>query len=168
MTAKVLVSACLLGTRVRYDGTGAETVDEVLQRWRAEGRLITVCPEVAGGLPVPRPPAEIEGGTGADVLDGTARVRTASDDVSDAFVRGAEAALGLVKQHDIAVAVLKERSPSCGSGRIHDGTRTGTLTDGDGVTTALLQQHGVSVFGESRLMDADALLRSLDEARTTD
>lgn len=152
----------MLGTRVRYDGTGADTVDDVLERWRNEGRLITVCPEVAGGLPVPRPPAEIVGGSGEDVLDGDAQVLTATTDVSDAFVRGAQAALALVKQHDIAVAILKERSPSCGAGRIYDGTRTRTLIDGDGVTTALLQRHGVTVFGESRLADADALLRSLD------
>lgn len=164
MTAKVLVSACLLGVKVRYDGTGAETAGECLQRWQAEGRLVTVCPEVAGGLPVPRPPAEIEHGSGEDVLDGRAVVRTATEDVSAAFVRGAEAALALVEEHGILVAVLKERSPSCGAGRIYDGTRTGGLKDGDGVTSALLKRHGVTVFGETRLSEADELLRQIDGA----
>lgn len=162
MRAKVLVSGCLLGARVRYDGRGVELGSDMLERWRVEGRLVTVCPEVAGGLGVPRPPAEIVGGTGADVLAGRAEVRTASADVSDAFVRGAHAALALVQEHGVRVAVLKERSPSCGSGQIYDGTRTRTLRSGDGVTTALLRAHGVLVFGETELDAADAALRALD------
>ncbi len=163
MVAKVLVSACLLGVKVRYDGTGAGSVADVLERWREEGRLITVCPEVCGGLPVPRPPAEIVAGTGSDVLDGLAAVRTRTADVSAAFVAGANAALTLATAHSIQVAVLKERSPSCGSGEIYDGTYTRSKRSGDGVTAALLKRHDIAVFGESQLAEADALLRSLDD-----
>ena len=162
MKARVLVSACLLGQRVRYDGGGHGPFD-LLETWRDEGRVISVCPEVAGGLGVPRPPAEIVGGTGADVHAATAAVITdAGVDVSGQFRRGAEVALELVRHHDIRVAVLKERSPSCGSGAIYDGTHSRTLTRGDGVTTALLREHGVEVFGESELAAADAMLRELD------
>ena len=163
MASKVLVSACLLGAKVRYDGGGATVVGEALARWEAEGRIVTVCPEVAGGLGVPRPPAEIEGGDGVDVLAGTAAVRTAKSDVSAEFVAGAEHALSVAQRHGIRVAVLKARSPSCGSIQIYDGTRTKSLRDGMGVTTALLRAHGIEVFDEEHLEQADAALQALDQ-----
>jgi uncharacterized protein YbbK (DUF523 family) len=163
MTEKVLISACLLGVKVRYDGGDNPQESSILDRWRAEGRLVPVCPEVAGGLSVPRPPAEIQGGEGVDVLTGSAVVQTVQgEDVSDAFLVGAQAALALVRAHDIKVAVLKERSPSCGSGRIYDGSFEHQQRNGDGVTTALLRQHGVAVFGESELASADGALRAVD------
>lgn len=148
---KVLVSACLVGERVRFDGRDKAQQHPVLARWLAEGRVVRVCPEVAGGLPVPRPPAEISKGR---VLARDGR------DVSDEFERGAQEALRLVKAHGITLAVLKSGSPSCGSGFIYDGTFSKTRVDGDGVTTALLQRHGVTVFSELDWDQADAALNA--------
>ncbi len=164
MTAKVLVSACLLGQRVRYDGGASDPNSEILERWTAEGRIVAICPEVAGGLPVPRPPAEIEPqATALDVLQGAGTVNTAAGtDVSAAYVAGARAALALAEKHGIRIAVLKERSPSCGSAGVYDGTFSRTLTAGMGVTAELLSRHGVTVFGESRLQEADAAVTASD------
>ncbi|GII78404.1 hypothetical protein Sru01_33860 [Sphaerisporangium rufum] len=161
---RVLVSACLAGRPVRYDGRAKTSGDAVLVRWRAEGRLVLFCPEVAGGLPVPRPPAEIEGGAGgAAVLAGHARVLTAAGaDVTAHFVEGAHAALAVARRLALRVAVLKEGSPSCGALRVHDGTFGGRLAPGAGVTTALLRAHGVDVFGEDDLAAAAVRVAELD------
>ncbi|MDR0209546.1 MAG: DUF523 domain-containing protein [Pseudomonas putida] len=158
---KVLVSACLLGQRVRYDGRDSGYPD-VLQRWQAEGRVVPLCPEVAGGLPTPRPPAEIPGGQGAAVLDGQAQVVTVTGmDVSEAFLAGARQALALVRQHGIRVAVLKAGSPSCGNRLTYDGTFSGVKVPGEGVTTALLRREGVQVFSELELEDAQRALEGV-------
>ncbi|AXM97122.1 DUF523 domain-containing protein [Pseudomonas plecoglossicida] len=155
---KVLVSACLLGQPVRYDGR-ASGYPDLLQRWQAEGRVVALCPEVAGGLPTPRPPAEIPGGQGADVLDGDAQVLTvAGEDVSAAFLAGAQQALALVRRHGIRVAVLKAGSPSCGNRLVYDGTFTGVKVAGEGVTVALLRREGVRVFSELELEQAQRAL----------
>lgn len=160
---KILVSACLLGQRVRYDAKIVSLASDLLSHWRGEGRLVVICPEVAGGLGVPRPAAELQGGDGHAALDGEARLRTRDgEDVTAAFLRGAEAALELARQHDIRLALLKERSPSCGRGSIYDGAFAGQLTAGDGVTAALLTRHGVEVFGESRVAQLAARLAALD------
>lgn len=160
---KVLVSACLLGERVRFDARDAAVHDDHLARWLREGRVVPICPEVAGGLPVPRPPCEIRGGTGSDVLAGAARVVSIEGrDETPAFRRGAERALELVRTHRIRVALLKERSPSCASTAIHDGTFTGRHVAGEGVTAALLRSHGVQVFSEEAIAEADAALRALE------
>lgn len=154
MTAmeRILVSSCLLGLPVRYDGTGRHSDDELFGRWRTEGRLVPVCPEVCGGLPVPRPAAEISGGLGGDVLDGRARVLTrAGADVTRQFLDGARHALATATAHGIRVAILKEGSPSCGSGRVYDGAFAGRSVPGDGVTTALLERHGIEVFAEDAM-----------------
>ncbi|NCT83886.1 MAG: DUF523 domain-containing protein [Comamonadaceae bacterium] len=160
----VLLSACLLGRPVRFDGAHQQSADPVLQRWLDQGRVVPLCPEVAGGLPVPRPAAEIaRGAGGAQVLAGGARVLTrAGDDVSDAFIAGARQALALVQAHGIRVAVLKDGSPSCGASTVHDGTFTGTRIAGQGVTAALLREAGVQVFSELQFAAADALLSVLD------
>ncbi|WP_165671842.1 DUF523 domain-containing protein [Metapseudomonas otitidis] len=159
---KILISRCLLGQRVRYDG-GAHGPYELLQRWQDEGRVVPVCPEVEGGLPTPRPPAEILGGQGLQVLEGQARVMTdGGEDVTTAFVAGARLALDLVRRHGIAVAVLKARSPSCGNEEAYDGTFTGTRIPGEGVTAALLRQAGVRVFNETQLEAAQACLTALE------
>ncbi|WP_067828440.1 DUF523 domain-containing protein [Actinomadura kijaniata] len=156
---RILVSSCLLGRPVRYDGRGKPVRDDLFERWRAEGRLVPFCPEVAGGLPVPRPPAEIVGGDGADVLDGAARVvADTGEDVTEAFVAGARLALETARRAGARVALLKESSPSCGSRMIYDGTFTGTRVAGDGVTAALLEREGIRVFGEEGLADLAALL----------
>ncbi|MER6582289.1 DUF523 domain-containing protein [Nonomuraea sp. NPDC001023] len=161
---RILVSACLMGRRVRYDGGAKTSADALLASWRAEGRLVVFCPEVAGGLPVPRPAAEIEGGAGgAAVLSGDARV-LASDgsDVTAEFVAGARAALEAARSAGARLAVLKEGSPSCGALAIHDGTFGGRRVPGQGVTTALLEAHGVRVFTEDQLPAAADHLRDLE------
>ncbi|UZM16822.1 DUF523 domain-containing protein [Pseudomonas kielensis] len=158
---KILVSRCLLGHRVRYDGGASGPFDQ-LQQWIAEGRVVALCPEVAGGLPTPRAAAEIPGGQGAQVLDGHARViTTEGEDVSAEFLSGAQQALALVQQHAIRIAVLKANSPSCGNLLTYDGTFSGVKVSGEGVTAALLTRHGVQVFSELQLAEAAAALASL-------
>ena len=137
---RILISACLLGTCCRYDGAskGQPLVKALAERHM----LVPVCPEQLGGLPTPRPPAERQGGT----------VRTRSGiDVTDQYRRGAEETLRLCRLLGCEAAVLKERSPSCGRGQIYDGTFSGTLTAGDGVTAELLTANGIPVYGESQI-----------------
>lgn len=160
---RILVSACLLGRPVRYDARGRRCAEPLFERWRAEGRLVPLCPEVGGGLPVPRPAAEISGGSGADVLDGRARVLTRDgDDVTACFLEGARLALEQASSCGARLAILKEGSPSCGSGRVHDGTFAGRTVAGEGVTAALLERHGIAVFAEDRLDAAEAWLIELE------
>jgi uncharacterized protein YbbK (DUF523 family) len=176
---KVLVSACLLGAPVRYHGGDAACRHPILRRWIEEGRLIAVCPEQEGGLPTPRPPAEIvmassHGGSdgchpisnprdGRAVIAGTATVRTiGGDDVTAQFCRGAGRALELVKQHGIRTALLKEGSPSCASTSVFDGSFSGTRVAGVGVTTALLEAQGVRVFSETDIESAQRWLDQLE------
>lgn len=160
---RILVSACLLGAKVRYHGGDARTDDPVLSRWRDEGRLVSVCPEQDGGLPTPRPPAEMVGGNGRTVLMRLATVRTVhGGDVTEAFCRGAEQALAAATTHGVRMAILKDGSPSCGSGQIYDGTFSGRRVDGVGVTTALLEEHGIRVFSERELPAAAEFLAGLE------
>lgn len=159
---KILVSRCLLGHRVRYDG-GAHGPFGLLERWQAEGRVVALCPEVAGGLPTPRPPAEIPGGQGAEVLDGARPVLGVDgEDVTAAFVAGAEQALALVERHGIRLALLKARSPSCGNRENYDGSFTGARVAGEGVTAAALRRAGVRVFSEEELAELAAALAELE------
>lgn len=138
----ILISACLLGAGCRYDGIRTENAAAMCLA--EKHHLIPFCPEQAGGLATPRPPAEICGGK-VMTRDG--------DDATEAYRRGAEEALQLARLFRCEVAVLKERSPSCGSGKIHDGTFSGGLKVGDGVTAALLKAHGIRVLGESEIQD---------------
>ena len=160
---RILVSSCLLGEKVRYHGEDALCPSSILDRWRAEGRLVPACPELAGGLPVPRPPAEITGGDGASVLRGEAFVgdRTGAD-VTEAFLRGARATVDLALSAGARLAVLKDGSPSCATTYIYDGTFRGQRGAGQGVTAALLGQAGIRVFSERQLEEADAYLRTLE------
>ncbi|KTT51853.1 purine nucleoside phosphorylase [Pseudomonas oryzihabitans] len=159
---KILVSRCLLGHRVRYDG-GAHGPFDLLGVWQSEGRIVPLCPEVAGGLPTPRPPAEIPGGHGGAVLDGRVAVVTVGgEDVTTAFVTGAEAALELIARNGIRLAVLKARSPSCGNLENYDGSFSGTRVAGEGVTAAALKRAGVAVFNETELVAAQCLLAALE------
>lgn len=159
---KILVSRCLLGHRVRYDGGASGPFDQ-LQQWLDEGRVIPLCPEVAGGLPTPRAAAEIPGGQGAEVLEGHARViTTEGEDVSAQFLSGAYQALELVQKHGIRIAVLKANSPSCGNLLTYDGTFSGVKVAGEGVTAALLKRNGVQVFSELELPQAAAALTTLN------
>ena len=161
----VLVSACLLGEAVRYNGGDMRCDDDILQRWLREGRVVSVCPEVAGGLPVPRPRAEIAHGAGGmQVLAGIAKAFDSNGrDVSAYLVCGAEQALERARAKQIRIAVLKEGSPSCGTGFTFDGTFTDTKVPNRGVMATLLQQAGVHVFSEAQLAEADALLRRIEE-----
>lgn len=143
----MLVSACLAGVPCRYDG-GALPDAEVVALVAA-GEAVAVCPEVAAGLPTPRGAAEIVGGDGHDVLDGRARVVTASgEDCTAAFRRGAALVIAEVTARGLTTAVLQARSPSCGAGAIHDGRFAGRVVPGDGVLAAALVRAGVRV--ESR------------------
>ncbi|VVO29606.1 DUF523 domain-containing protein [Pseudomonas fluorescens] len=159
---KILVSRCLLGHRVRYDGGASGPFDQ-LEQWIIEGRVVALCPEVAGGLPTPRAAAEIPGGQGAAVLDGSERVLTREgEDVSAEFLSGARQALALVEQHGIRIAVLKANSPSCGNLLTYDGSFNGVKVSGEGVTAALLKRNGIQVFSELELAEAAAALAALD------
>jgi uncharacterized protein YbbK (DUF523 family) len=160
---KILVSACLLGERVRYDGREPTDIHPLLRDWRREGRLIALCPEVAGGLPVPRAPAEILVGDTAAVLAGTNQVVDVhGGDVTAEFMRGAGIALQMARSHGIRLAILKDGSPSCGSGAIRDGTFSGRRISGRGVTTLLLEQGGIRVFADTAVDAAAQWLARLE------
>jgi uncharacterized protein YbbK (DUF523 family) len=161
---KILVSACLLGEKVRYHGGDAASAHPTLRRWQKEGRLVAACPEVEGGLGTPRPPAEIVGPDGGrGVIARTAVVRTRSGvDVTDHFAAGAAAALDVARRHGVRVAILKDGSPSCGNSFVYDGTFSGARRAGVGVTAALLQMNGIRVFGDDEIDAAEAYLAKLE------
>jgi uncharacterized protein YbbK (DUF523 family) len=145
-----LCSACLLGVRCRYDGK-SKANEKVLALSKQEA-LIPVCPEQLGGQATPRPDAQIRGGDGSDVLDGRARViESDGNDVTRYFVDGAHEVLNIARLYTIKKAILKQKSPSCGCGKIFDGTFSKTLITGDGVTTALLKNNGIEVISEEDL-----------------
>jgi uncharacterized protein YbbK (DUF523 family) len=160
----VLVSACLLGHPVRYDGGRAGLESHVLRRWAAEGRVVAVCPEVAGGLPTPRPPAEISHPAGGSlVLEGQATVLDATGrDVTPSFVKGADHALDVARASDVRIAVLKDGSPSCGTTYTYDGSFSGRRVSAPGVTAARLRDAGVRVFSEAQLEEASLYLAHLE------
>ena len=152
---KVLVSACLLGSEVRWDATSKLIDHPVLRRWIEEGRVVSVCPEMLGGLGTPRPPAEI-------VNNGSRHVVTnQGNDVTAAFREGARLAADEAAVHGIRIAILKEGSPSCGSSFIYDGTFTKCRIEGEGITAELLRARGIRVFSELELDEADRYLRSV-------
>jgi uncharacterized protein YbbK (DUF523 family) len=163
---KILVSACLLGEKVRYHGGDAECEHPTFSRWRAEGRLVSVCPEVEGGLPTPRPPAEIVGrGASSGVSAHLMVIRTnEGTDVTREYRAGAEAAVDLVKRHRIRVAILKDGSPSCGTSFIYDGSFSGARAAAQGVTAAMLAAHGVRLFNEQEIDGAEAWLKSIERS----
>lgn len=149
MMEKLLVSACLLGQPVRYDGQSKGILSDWLTTLGVEGRTLAFCPEVAGGLPTPRPPAERQG----------ERVITVTGlDVTREFDHGAELALALCLREGIRFALLKEGSPSCGSGRIYNGRFEGVSLPGEGKTAALLRRHGIRVFSEEQLAELARVL----------
>jgi uncharacterized protein YbbK (DUF523 family) len=162
---KILLSACLAGEPVRYNGEHKRVEHAILARWQAEGRLVHVCPELEGGLTVPRPPAEILGdGGGLAVLQGAARVADAAGtDLTASFLAGAQRTLEIARAHQVTLAVLTDRSPSCGSTVIHDGTFGPGLRPGlMGVAAALLHAHGIPVFHQHNLDAANLYLQSLE------
>ena len=158
---KILVSACFLGERVRYNAEIKTFSHPLLKRWQKEGRLVMLCPEVAGGLPTPRPPAEIQqSAIQSDSIQqsnsqgnvNAGEVITINGcNVTQAFVSGAKHALEVCQHQQIQFALLKESSPSCGSAQIYDGTFSGKKMAGQGITTKLLQQYGIQVFSEKTI-----------------
>ena len=136
----ILVSACLLGVACRYDGK--RKPNEAVIALKEKYNPIPVCPEIMGGLPTPRLPSEIRGET--DIMEN-------GEDVTDKYSKGAEETLRLARLFGCGKAVLKEKSPSCGSGRIYDGTFSKTLTEGNGVTAGMLLANGIRVAGETEI-----------------
>ncbi len=136
----ILVSGCLLGIACRYDGKRkpCEPIIKLMDKYN----LVPFCPESIGGLPTPRPPAEI---VGDKVLNEN------SIDVTEQYNKGAEEALRIAKLYKCKYAILKEKSPSCGSGLVHNGKFDGGLIHGDGITTRLLKENGITVLGESEI-----------------
>ena len=136
----LLISACLLGVECKYSGGSNALPEEMIGKLRARYRLIPVCPETAGGLPTPRDPSE---------RLGERVVSCRGADVTAQFKKGAEAALTLARRYGCTTALMKEHSPSCGSGLIYDGSFSGKLVEGDGCAAELLKAAGVSVVGEN-------------------
>ena len=140
MKEKLLISACLLGRNCKY--SGGSNYHPLTQALRERYQLVPVCPECMGGLPIPHDPSER---VGDRVLS-----RTGAD-VTAQFQQGAELALRRARQTGARLALLKERSPSCGFGAIYDGTFTGTVVPGSGVAAELLAENGLAIYGESRI-----------------
>ena len=135
---RALISLCLLGTACRYDGRGnsCEGIDALMERFE----LIPVCPEQLGGLPTPRPPSERRG-NGVVTCEG--------QDVTEAFLRGADEVSALAKRFSVKYALLKQRSPSCGTREIYDGTFAGVRIPGMGMTAQALSDLGVRLYDEN-------------------
>ena len=136
----LLISACLLGVECKYSGGSNALPEETIEKLRTRYRLIPVCPETAGGLPTPRDPSE---------RLGECVVSCRGADVTRQFEKGAQAALTLAKRYGCSRALMKEHSPSCGSGLIYDGSFSGKLVEGDGCAAELLKAAGVFVVGEN-------------------
>ena len=143
MSGKIeyLVSACLCGIPCRFDGK--TSIDPEVEKLVRRGKALPVCPEVLGGLPIPRTAMDIAGGEGKDVLTDDARVISKSgEDVTSFLLRGAFASLKIAQRFGVEKAILKQRSPSCGCGQIK---RKGRRVRGDGVTAALFKRQGIEV-----------------------
>ena len=157
----ILISACLLGRNVKY--SGGNNLCPWLAKYYNTDDFIVICPECFGVLPIPRPPAEIQGGSGEDVLNGSAKVADKDGkDVTPNFIGGAQKALAYAKKHNANCAILKARSPSCGCGMIYDGSFNGGKKAGNGVTAALFLQNGIKVYTEETLTEEE-LIKILKE-----
>ncbi len=141
MKEKLLISACLLGFCCKYDGGTNTLPADTIAALREQYELIPVCPETAGGLPIPRAPSERRGGR---VLS------REGNDVTNEYEQGARIALALAERFGCRRALLKERSPSCGAGEIYDGSFSHTRIPGDGVAAEALRKAGLTLYGESR------------------
>lgn len=147
---KILVSQCLYGGEpVRYDGKSKAETDPRFLKWKEEGRFIPVCPEVFGGLPTPRADAQR---VGNKVIARTGK------DVTFEYMKGANEAVRLAKEHGVLCALMKEKSPSCGSNKIYDGTFEGNLIEGQGTAVELLREAGIKVFSEEQLDQIELLI----------
>ncbi|MDM8517424.1 DUF523 domain-containing protein [Desulfobacterales bacterium HSG16] len=166
---KILVSACLVGEPVRYNGLAKTTIsktsdNEILRTWLSKGRLVPVCPEIKGGLLVPRNPAEIIGEDGYAVIAEKGRIiDNSGEDVTLEFTAGAYRTWELAEQENVGLAIMTDGSPSCGSSYIYDGSFTGTRKNGAGVTAALLEKNGIRVFSQHRISSALSYLHELEK-----
>ena len=151
---KILVSQCLYGgDPVRYDGRSKEETDPRFLKWKEEGRLIPVCPEVFGGLPVPRTDAQ-RSGDRVVTRDGR--------DVTKEYRKGAEEAVRLALENGVMCALFKEKSPSCGSSLIYDGSFSDRLVEGEGLAAQLLREAGIAVFSEEQMDEVEQMLKDID------
>ena len=166
---KLLVSACLVGEHVRYDGGVVKIFNgRLLEHWEGQEHVVPFCPEVAGGLSVPRPCSEIFDGDGKKVLRGDARViNIHGDDVTESFLKGAQKAVELARSMKIRMALLKDGSPSCGSAYIYDGRFAGIKKPGKGVAAALLEENDIRVFSEREIPKAEKYLKTLGIRRSS-
>lgn len=164
MKSKVLVSACLMGLKVRYDGSEKAQLATMLTHLQAEQRLVIHCPELAAGLPTPRPPAEIVRADGNDVMQGRASiVEKSGHDVTAHYQLAAWLALRTALETGCNVALLTDGSPTCGSQFIYDGSFSGMRHPGMGVAAALLHQHGITVFSDQQLDEFCAWIEEKDK-----
>ncbi|EKM5759459.1 DUF523 domain-containing protein [Cronobacter turicensis] len=157
MINKILVSACLMGFKVRYDGSEKAQMIDQLRRWQKEQRLVIHCPELAAGLPTPRPPAEIVSG---DNKTQDRIIEITGKDVTEHYQLGAWLALHTAQDTGCTAALLTDGSPTCGSQFIYDGSFSGRRKSGMGVAASLLSAHGIAVFSENNLAD---LIAWIDE-----
>ncbi|QAT16614.1 purine nucleoside phosphorylase [Candidatus Velamenicoccus archaeovorus] len=147
----MMVSACLAGVNCVYDGS--HNRQSHFAGLLHDGEVFLFCPEVLGGMRIPHPPSEIRGGDGFAVLEGRARVVSRDGrDVTEFFLLGARKTLAFARKHGVKTAVMKAKSPSCGCGKIYDGTFTKTLIPGFGVTAALLKQNGIEVVSDEEYL----------------
>jgi len=145
--SKILISACLMGDNVRYDGNNKLLEHPILHQWKKNNCLLSICPEVTGGLPIPRAPAEIQSSNDDHILITT----ITGKDVTAAFKSGAEKTLHFCLDNNIRIAILTDGSPSCGSETIYDGKFQSNKIAGEGVTTLLLRKNKIQVFNENQI-----------------
>lgn len=152
---KILTSECLYGGRiVRYDAGDCTETNPIYLKWKEEGRLVPVCPEVFGGLPTPRPDSQ---------RVGNKVIACTGPDVTAEYTKGAEEALRLARENDVAFCIMKQESPSCGSKVIFDGTFTDTKIPGQGLAVEYLRDAGFKVFAEEDIEEAAAYLAELEK-----
>lgn len=157
----IIVSACLLGLNTKYDGKA--NAHALIQRYSFVGKFIPFCPEQLGGLPTPRSPVELLGGTGQDVLTGRSAVQSELGEiVTQQFIQGAQETLKIVEMLNVTAAILKERSPSCGVNHIYDGSFTHCVIKGQGVTAALLNEYNIPTYSDEELTE-ERLMELLSE-----
>ncbi len=137
----ILISACLVGENCRYDGNSS--IIPELKKLVDDGKALAVCPEVLGGLPIPRPPCEIQTDS-----DNFKVVTKNGEDYTPAYLLGARKTLEIARKHGVKIAILKSKSPSCGCAKIYDGSFIGRLIDAGGVTAQLLKENGIELVSE--------------------
>ena len=157
---KILISACLLGNKVRYDGQDNLIDNDLVRRLNREGRLVPVCPEIEGDLPIPRPPAEIQDKFPLRITS------INGEDVTPQFLAGAERAIEIAERENCCCALLKSRSPSCGNLEVYDGNFTDTIKAGSGATADELMRNGLPVYNERQLDQFIEFIGLLDSCET--